>query len=108
MRRIALLLSFAVLAATATAGAQPPSVRSWAAPQIETVVAAGLMAPSVTNFRPDDLLTSSELATALSSLGAEATVADDPFRLVTVREPRRAARHDRRPPPAGTRAPAGR
>ncbi len=86
MRRIALLLSLAVLAATATAGAQPPSVRSWAAPQIETVVAAGLMAPSVTNFRPDDPLTVSELATALSSLGAEATVADDPFRLVTVRE----------------------
>ncbi len=86
MRRIALLLSLAVLAATATAGAQPPPVRSWAAPQIETVVAAGLMAPSVTDFRPDDLLTSSELATALSSLGAEATVADDPFRLVTVRE----------------------
>ena len=83
---IAVLLSLAVLAATATAGAQPPPVRSWAAPQIETVVAAGLMAPSVTDFRPDDLLTSSELASALSSLGAEAAVADDPFRLVTVRE----------------------
>ena len=86
MRRIALLLSLAVLAATATAGAQPPPVRSWAAPQIETVVAAGLMAPSVTDFRPDELLTSSELASALSSLGAEAAVADDPFRPVTVRE----------------------
>jgi cell wall-associated NlpC family hydrolase len=85
MRRIALLLSLAFLAATGTAGAQPPLARSWAAPQIETVVGAGLMAPSVTDFRPDDLLTSSELAAALSSLGAEATVTD-PYRRVTVRE----------------------
>jgi cell wall-associated NlpC family hydrolase len=85
MRRIALLLSLAFLAATGTAGAQPPLVRSWAAPQIETVVGAGLMAPSVTDFRPEDLLTSSELAVALSSLGAEATVTDS-YRLVTVRE----------------------
>ena len=84
MRRLALLLSVAFLAATATAGAQPP-VRSWAAPQIDVVVGAGLMAASVTDFRPDDPLTSSELAAALSALGAEATVTD-PSRLVTVRE----------------------
>jgi cell wall-associated NlpC family hydrolase len=86
MRRIALLLAFAFLGATATAGAQPPPVRSWAAPQIEVVVSAGLLAPSVTDFRPDDPLTASELAAALSALGAEATVAADPYRLVTVRE----------------------
>jgi len=86
MRRIALLLLVAFLAATATAGAQPPPVRSWAAPQIEVVVGAGLMAASVTDFRPDDPLTSSELAAALSALGAEATVTADPYRLVTVRE----------------------
>jgi cell wall-associated NlpC family hydrolase len=86
MRRIALLLAFAFLAATATAGAQPPPVRSWAAPQIEAVVSAGLLAPSVTDFRPDDPLTASELAAALSALGADATVAADPYRLVTVRE----------------------
>ncbi len=40
----------------------------------------------MTDFRPDDLLTASELAAALSALGAEATVAADPYRLVTVRE----------------------
>ena len=85
MRRIALLLSLAFLAATATAGAQPPPARSWAAPQIETVVSAGLMAPNVTEFRPDDLLTSAELAGVLASLGADVTLTD-PYRLVTVRE----------------------
>jgi cell wall-associated NlpC family hydrolase len=85
MRRIAVLLALVLLAVAGTAGAQQPPVRSWAAPQIETVVGAGLMAPSVSDFRPDDLLTASELAAALSSLGAEATVTA-PYRLVTVRE----------------------
>src|SRR5215207_1011113 len=85
MRHVAALAFLVLLVAAGTAGAQPPPVRSWAAPQIETVVGAGLMAPSVTDFRPDDLLTSSELAGALSSLGAEATVTDS-YRLVTVRE----------------------
>jgi hypothetical protein len=85
MRFVATLACFVLLVVAGTAGAQPPPVRSWAAPQIETVVGAGLMAPSVTDFRPDDPLTSSELAGALSSLGAEATVTDS-YRLVTVRE----------------------
>ncbi len=69
-----------------SAGAQPtPPTRSWAEPQIQQVVDAGLMGTSVADFRPDDLLTSVELATVLASLGAEVTEADTD-RPVTVRE----------------------
>ena len=84
MRRFALLTCAFALLAAGTAGAQP-SVPSWATPQIKTVVAAGLMAPSVGEFRPDDALTSSELATILASLGVEFAVTQ-PDKLVTVRE----------------------
>jgi len=49
------------------------------------VVDAGLMAPSVSEFRPDDPLTSGELATVLASLGVEVAVTE-PDRLVTMRE----------------------
>ena len=41
-----------------------------------TVVAAGLMAPSVATFRPDDPLTASELAIVVASLGGAISVAD--------------------------------
>jgi cell wall-associated NlpC family hydrolase len=68
----------------AAAGAQSSS--SWAAPQIKTVVAAGLMAPSVGQFRPKDPLTWSEFAVVLSSLGSPVTVSSDPDRPVTMRE----------------------
>jgi len=85
MRRLAALVCFILLAAVGTAGAQPHVVRSWAAPQIEEVVEAGLMSPSVVNFRPDEPLTSVELATVLASLGMEVTSRDND-RLVTLRE----------------------
>jgi cell wall-associated NlpC family hydrolase len=42
--------------------------RSWAQPQIARVVADGLMAPSVAEFRPDDALRSDELAQLLPAL----------------------------------------
>ena len=86
MRRAAFLTVLAFIAVVGSAGAQPtPTMRSWAAPQIQQVVDAGLMATSVADFRPDDHLTSVELATALASLGVEVTdvEADRP---VTVRE----------------------
>lgn len=86
MRRVALLTVLALLAVVGSAGAQPtPSPRSWAAPQIQEVVDAGLMAMNVAEFRPDDPLTSVELATVLASLGVEVT---DPYseRPVTIRE----------------------
>jgi cell wall-associated NlpC family hydrolase len=85
MRHISLLACvFALLGAAGTAGAQstPPS---WASPQIEAVVAAGLMAPSVDGFRPDDRLTASELAVVLASFGAEVALTD-PDKVVTIRE----------------------
>ena len=86
MRRVAFLTVLAFIAVVGSAGAQPtPTMRSWAAPQIQQVVDAGLMATSVADFRPDDHLTSVELATVLASLGVEVTdvEADRP---VTVRE----------------------
>ncbi len=86
MRRVALLTVLAVLGVVGSAGAQlTPSPRSWAEPQIQEVVDAGLMALSVAEFRPDDPLTSVEFATVLASLGVEVT---DSYaeRPVTVRE----------------------
>jgi hypothetical protein len=86
MRRFVLLVcALALLAASATAGAQPAASRSWAAPQIKTVVGAGLMSSSVGEFRPNDPLTESELALALYSFGVELHV-DEPFRRVSLRE----------------------
>ncbi|MFO7572298.1 MAG: C40 family peptidase [Gaiellaceae bacterium] len=85
MRRIALLACVVALVATATAGAQV-STRSWAHSQITAVVAAGLMAPSVAEFRPQDSLTHGELAIALSSLGAIPVTVDQPDRPVSIRE----------------------
>src|SRR5918912_3273686 len=60
-----------VLAATVRAAAPP----SWAAPQIRTVVAHGLMAPDVASFRPDAPLT----AGALADLAAGLTDSLPPF-----------------------------
>jgi cell wall-associated NlpC family hydrolase len=88
MRRLALLSCAFALLAAGTAGAQAsaqPSAASWATPQIKTVVAAGLMAPSIAEFRPDDALTSTELATVLASLGVEVAVTE-PDKLVSIRE----------------------
>src|SRR3989304_316236 len=60
----------------APAEAQP----SWAQAQIEAVVAAGLMAPSVAEFRPDDPLTRAELAQILSALAQQEGVLPSPER----------------------------
>jgi cell wall-associated NlpC family hydrolase len=86
MRRFAAVLAAALLPATAvtTASAQPAS-RSWAAPQIATVVDAGLMAPSAAEFRPDDPLTAVDLGLVLTRLGGSVTI-DEPDRPVTMRE----------------------
>jgi cell wall-associated NlpC family hydrolase len=76
---VALLL---VVAGTASAGS---TRTAWASPEIQAVVDAGLMGPSVQDFRPDDPLTASELAVVVSSLGGAISVGD-PEALVTVRE----------------------
>ena len=86
MHRIAVVsLAACVLAVVAGSAAARPVARSWAAPQIAAVVDVGLMAPSVAEFRPDDPLTSTELATVLASFGGSVTVVD-PNRAVTMRE----------------------
>ena len=87
MRRI-LLLACLVLsfAAASTPGATGAVSRSWAAPQIQAVVDAGLMAPSTGDFRPDEPLTAGELAIVLAAIGVPEVVASDPFRSVTMRE----------------------
>lgn len=74
-----------MLAIVAGSAAARPVARSWAAPQIAAVIDVGLMAPSVAEFRPDDPLTSTELATVLASFGGSVTVVD-PNRAVTMRE----------------------
>ena len=84
MRRIALFACTLVLATAGTAGAQSPA-QSWATPQIKTVVEAGLLAPSVATFRPDDALTRGELAEALFALGIEASF-QNTASPVTIRE----------------------
>jgi cell wall-associated NlpC family hydrolase len=86
MRRVlvlaCLLFSFVALGVS-SAGAAP---RSWATPQMEAVVDAGLMAPSIAEFRPDDLLTAGELAIVLSTLGMPVVSVTDVDRPVTLRE----------------------
>jgi cell wall-associated NlpC family hydrolase len=84
MRRFLLLSCALALLVAGTAGAQP-AAPSWATPQIQAVVDAGFMAPSVGEFRPDDPLTSIELATILGALGVHLTVTD-PYKPVTIRE----------------------
>jgi cell wall-associated NlpC family hydrolase len=86
MRRpLAISLAAAALMAAGTSSAAPEQNASFAAEQIEVVVGAGLMAPSVASFRPDDPLTESELASVLAGFGMSVTVVDA-YRPVTLRE----------------------
>jgi cell wall-associated NlpC family hydrolase len=67
--------------------AQPVAAgKSWAAPQIASVVLAGLMGPDTASFRPDDPLTRGELHEAIVALGKPHLAPADPLRLVTMRE----------------------
>lgn len=82
------LLVCAIVALTLVAASPTsagPAPRSFAVMQIAKVVDAGLMAPSVQSFRPEDPLTASELATVVASLGGAISIAD-PDALVPVRE----------------------
>jgi cell wall-associated NlpC family hydrolase len=92
----ALAGSLAALVLPATAGATDPGPAlaasatqaspSWAAPQIASVVLAGVMGPSVAAFRPDDPLTREELHAAIVALGKPHQAPTDPTRIVTMRE----------------------
>ena len=68
MRRLA-ALTLCALALPSTALAGEPS---WAQPQIERVVAAGVLADSVETFRPQQPLTQRALGAALETLAASA------------------------------------
>jgi cell wall-associated NlpC family hydrolase len=66
------------LAATASATAQGTTKRSWAEPEIQFVVAHGLMARNVSTFRPDKPLTKGALNSLVAGLGrAPASVTPD-------------------------------
>jgi len=86
----ALTLAASATAAHPSADAErqeaAPPAPSWAAPQIASVVLAGLMAPSVAAFRPDDPLTRGELHDAIVALGRPHAAPLDPSRQVTMRE----------------------
>jgi NlpC/P60 family protein len=84
-RRLAVAVVGLLLLASGTASGGSRARSQFAAAEIEAVVAARLMGPSVAAFRPDDRLTSSELAVAISSLGGPISVAD-PDAPVSVRE----------------------
>ena len=59
---------------------------NWAAPQIASVVVAGVMGPDVASFRGDDPLTRGELHDAIVRLGKPHAAPTDPARVVTMRE----------------------
>ena len=68
--------------------AQPaaPTTKNWAAPQVASVVLAGVMGPDVASFRPDDALTRGELHAAILALGKPHQAPLDATRIVTMRE----------------------
>jgi len=77
--RIPILLacvSFAVLLAPA-AGAKQSATANWAKPQIKFVVAHGLMARSLSTFKPSSPLTQTELKEILAALPTDAIVSPD-------------------------------
>lgn len=59
---------------------------SWARPQIERVIAAGLMAPSIDVFRPNDPLTRGELVELLGALGMTVPLKGDAAKPVKLKD----------------------
>jgi len=85
MRRRSLLSSFAVAGFLVAGSAGAAGQASWALPQIKTVVAAGLMAPDVASFHPDDPLTREALADLAAGLThTDPTVPGSPSTDVTM------------------------
>src|SRR5919199_825972 len=68
MSRPVRLLPMLVLALGLAGTVHAAAPSSWAAPQIRTVVAHGLMASDVASFRPDAPLTSGDLADLVAGL----------------------------------------
>jgi cell wall-associated NlpC family hydrolase len=85
IRLVALTAGALLVVCGGQASARPQAASQFAAKEIAVVVEAGLMGPSVADFRPDDPLTQSELATVVASLGGTIAVTD-PYAPVAVRE----------------------
>ncbi len=85
MVRLTVVALVALALGSAGAASARPQAPPFAAAEMAVVVEAGLMAPSIEAFRPDDILTSSELAVVVASLGGAVAVTD-PDAPVTVRE----------------------
>jgi cell wall-associated NlpC family hydrolase len=79
-------ITLAALALLALGSAQPASAANWALPQIQAVVARGLMAPSVAEFRPNDPLTRVELGQLVYDLTQKQQVVVNPTTPVNVRQ----------------------
>ena len=82
-----MLVSLAALAALLVVGAAhaarpADAAPHWASAEIEQVVNAGVMGPTVEGFRPDEALTWGELAEAVGVIRGRTPVVRDPARLV--------------------------
>jgi cell wall-associated NlpC family hydrolase len=84
--RFALLAVVVGLAAAAVSGASAANRAAFASAEIAEVVDAGLMAPSVSAFRPSDTFTQGDFATVIATLGGRPTPATDPDAPVSIRE----------------------
>ena len=84
--RLVLLLGLVALAAAAVPGASAGDRAAFASTEIAAVVDAGLMATSVSAFRPADTFTEGDFATVIATLGGRPTPAVDPDAPVTIRE----------------------
>jgi cell wall-associated NlpC family hydrolase len=84
--RIALLAVLAVAASASAARAPGANPAAFASAEISAVVQAGLMAPSVAEFRPNDPLTEGDLASVIYELGGGTIPVDNPYGRVTIRE----------------------
>src|SRR5438105_6540563 len=67
-RRFVTLAVFLALVPVAAASAAKPTARSWAQPQIQTVVSQGVMGTDVATFRPDAPLTRGAAAALVAAL----------------------------------------
>jgi len=80
---IAVIAAFMIVGASHAAATEKPE-DYWASEQIAKVVDAGVMGPSVAEFRPDDALTWDELAIAVGAIRGRAPIVRDPAREVTL------------------------
>ena len=87
MRRLAAPAALLVAACLAPLAAGAAPVRSWAQPQIDTVVAAGLMGSDAQSFEPDAPLTQADLDGLIGGLTeqpVEAGYADKPVTMASL------------------------